>query len=263
MPNITFDSLELVPDEFKAIAKAVDGANGKVTINVVPKSTVDEFRDKNIEISKKFDALTQEHTVLKGIVGEDPDGFAKSLEELRVTQQRVKDGELKEGRQIEEALGKRTDEMRKDYENRLQAMGKEGVAWRQKYESRDADFKKTLVASAIKDAAMEADSGVEPRAVNDIISSAFGTFRADDNGKIGAFDGDAPIYGADGVNALTPREWLGRLKETKPYFFKPTQGAGSGGDTTKKVLGVDRKTIEGMTAIQKLELANSQPGRRA
>ena len=259
MPNITFDSLDAVPDDFKNIAKEVDG---KIVINVVPKATVDEFRDKNIDLSKKYDALVTEHTVLKGIVGEDPEAFTKSLEDMRVTQQRVKDGELKEGRQIEEATAKRTADMRADYEARLQAMGKEGAAWRQKYEGRDADFKKTLVASAIKDAAMEADSGVEPRAVNDIIASAFGTFRADDNGKIGAFDGDAPIYGSNGVDTLTPKEWLAKLKETKPYFFKPTQGAGSGGDTTKKILGVDRAALKNMTPMQKLELANSEAARR-
>lgn len=259
MPNITFDSLDLVPDDFKAIAKEIDG---KVVINVVPKATVDEFRDKNIDLSKKYDALVQEATTYKGIVGEDPEAFTKSLEEMRGIQQRVKDGELKEGRQIEEATTKRTADMRADYEGRLQTMGREGAAWRQKYEARDADFKKTLVAGAIKDAAMEADSGVEPRAVNDIIASAFGTFRADDSGKIGAFDGDAPIYGADGVNTLTPKEWLGKLKESKPFFFKPTQGAGSGGDTTKKVLGVDRKALADMTPVQKLELANNQANRR-
>ncbi|HTH49504.1 MAG TPA: hypothetical protein VMB21_18455 [Candidatus Limnocylindria bacterium] len=263
MPNIVFDSLDQVPDEFKSIAKEVDGGNGKVAVNVVPKATVDEFRDKNIALSKERDGLVEKVTTYASIVGDDVESFAKNLEELRVTQQRVKDGELKEGRQIEEALGKRTEELRKEYDNRLQTVGKENAAWRDKYATLDQNFKRTLVASAIKDACVEADSGVEPRAIADIITSAYGTFRADDSGKVIPYDGEATIYGSDGVSPMTPKEWLARLKETKPFFFKPTQGAGSGGDTTKKLAGFDRKAFDKLTPAQKLEAANNEAARRA
>lgn len=257
MPNIVFPSLEQVPDEFKSIAK--DAGDGKVTINVVAKATVDEFRDKNIALSKERDELLTANTSYKAVVGDDIEGFGKNLEDLRSTKQRVVDGELKETRQIEEALGKRTDEMRKDYDKRLQDVGKEVGAWKGKYETRDAEYRRSLVASAIKDAAMETDSGVQPGAVEDIINTAYGTFRAGDDGKVTPFDGDAPIYGADGFTPMTPKEYIAKLKERKPHYFKLSNGGGAGGETTKKVHGVDRKTLAGMSAADRLALANERP----
>lgn len=261
MPNITFDSLDLVPDEFKAVAKSVEGSD-RVTINVVPTAKIDEFRDKNIALSKERDTLLATIEPFKAIVGEDLEGFTKDLDNLRQTQQRVKDGELKETRAIEEALGKRTEELRKDYENRLQTVGKEGAAWRTKYEGLDGEFRKSLVAAAIKDAAMESDSGVDPRAVPELIMSAYGTFRADDQRRVIPFEGDAPIYGADGSTPMTPREWLVKMREMKPFFFKQTNGGGSGGETTRKVLGVDAKELAKMSASERLALANERNVRR-
>lgn len=264
MPNITFDSLDQVPDEFKAIAKAVEGSDGKVTINVVPKTTVDEFRDKNIALSKERDGLVEKVTALGSIVGDDPEVFTKSLEEMRATTQRVKDGELKETRQIEEALAKRTDEMRKDYERQIQVVGKDLAAWRTKHDAVDVNYKRALVASTIKDACVASESGVEPKAIDDIISYGHNTWRVDDHGRVTPFDGDAPMIGSDGVNSLSPKEWLAKLKEVKPFFFKPTQGGGSGGEssTTRKIMGVDRSKIANMTPMQKLELANEETARR-
>lgn len=256
MPILNYDSLDAVPKELREFAKTVEGAEGKVAVNVVPKTAVDEFRDNNIKLSKERDTLLEQLTPLKTIVGEDPTTFQQQLEELRATAQRVKDGELKESRAIEEQLARRTEELRKDYDNRLQTVGKEVAAWRTKAETLDSRYKQTLVASAIKDAAMQSDSGVEPKAISDITMSALGIFRCDDHGRIIPYEGDAPIYGADGTTPMTPREWIGRLKEEKPYFFKASNGGGAGGDPAKKVLNRTPEQIKAMTAAQRLELAN-------
>lgn len=103
---------------------------------------------------------------------------------------------------------------------------------------------------------MQSDSGVEPKAISDITMSALGIFRCDDHGRIIPYEGDAPIYGADGTTPMTPREWIGRLKEEKPYFFKASNGGGAGGDPAKKVLNRTPEQIKAMTAAQRLELAN-------
>jgi len=260
MPNIFYESLDSVPDDFKSIAKEVDG---KFAINVVPRASVDEFRDTNIALRKERDDLVAKVTAYSGIVGEDLDGFTKNLEDLRTTKQRVVDGELKEGRQIEEALGKRTEELRKGYDSQVQGLSKELAAYKDRYATLDNQYKRGLVASAIKDACVSADSGVEPQAIEDIIAHAHGQWRVDDHGKIVAFDGEAQLFGSDGVNPMSPKEWVAKLRTVKPFFFKPTQGGGSGGDTTKKVHGYNREDISKMTAAQRLELANTHAGRRS
>jgi hypothetical protein len=260
MPLITFDSLDLVPDGLKEVAKAIENGDGKVTVNVVPTSKVDEFRDKNIALSKAHDDLSAKYTSLHSIVGDNPEDFAKSLEELRVTQQRVKDGDLKEGRQIEEALAKRTEELRKDYDTRIQTLSKEGAAWQDRYKGLDSTYRRAQIAAAVKDAIMDPASGVEPSAASDIINGAYGTFRIDDHGKIIPYEGEAVIYGADGVSPMTPKEWIGKLKESKPFFFKNSNGGGADGATssTKKINGMDPKVWGTMSASQRLEYANAK-----
>ena len=255
MPILNFDSLDLVPDGLREYAKTIEGSD-KVNVNVVPSAKIDEFRDNNIKLAKERDDLRGQYDPLKLIIGDNAEEFVKSLEELRTTQQRVKDGELKETRTIEEALHKRTEELRKDYDSRLQAEGKEKAAWRIKYDGLDTQYRRSLISSAIKDAAMETDSGVEPKAISDITMAALQVFRCDDHGRIIPFEGDVMIYGPDGASPMTTREWIAKLKEDKPFFFKPSSGGGSLGDTTKRVYGIDRTVVRKMTAGERLALAN-------
>lgn len=263
MPILQFDTLDLVPEGLREYAKAVENGDGKVTINVVAASKIDEFRDNNIKLSQERDDLIKKLEPLQKIVGEDPEAFETSLTDLRATKQRVEDGELKEGRALEEALHKRTEEMRKSMEDRLQTEGKEKAAWRQKHDELERRYKQSQVASAVKDAAVSQDSGVVPEAINDITSRALNVFRTDDQGRIMAYAGDAPIYGADGVTPMTPKEWIAKLREEAPYFFKGSNGGGAGGDpnATKTVVGGHtREKLQAMTAAERLAAANGEAG---
>lgn len=257
MPILQFDTLDLVPDGLREHAKQIDGSD-KVTVNVVPQAKIDDFRDNNIKLSKERDDLLAQLDPLKAIIGDDAEAFTKSLEELRLTSQRVKDGELKEGRALEEALAKRTDEMRRSYDERLQMEAKEKGAWKGKHDQLDAKFRQSLVMAAVKDACVLEDTGVEPRAIADITQRALSVFVADDHGKITPYSGDAPIYGADGVTPMTPKEWLTKLKEDAPYFFKGTSGGGAGGDTVHKVGGRTMEQLKSMTAAERLAFANGE-----
>lgn len=257
MPILQFDTLDLVPEGLREHAKPVEGTD-KVSVNVIPQAKIDEFRDNNIKLSKERDELLAQLEPLKGIVGDDAAAFAASLEELRATSQRVKDGELKEGRAIEEALTKRTEELRRSLEERIQAEGKEKAAWRQKHDDLDRKFKQSLVMAAVKDACVLGDAGVETAAIGDITQRALSIFSADDHGKITPYSGDAPIYGADGVTPMTPKEWLVKLKEEAPYFFKGSSGGGAGGDQVHKVHGRTQEQLKSMTAAERLALANGE-----
>lgn len=255
MPILQFDSLDLVPDGLREHAKQIDGGD-KVTVNVVAQSKIDEFRDNNIKISKERDELLEKFAPYQRLVGDDLETFSKTLEELQVTAQRVKDGELKEGRALEEALTKRTEELRRSMEERIQAEGKEKAAWKGKHDVLEQKFKQSLVISAVKDACVLGDAGVEPAAIADITRCALDVFKADDHGRITPYVGDAPIYGADGVTPMTPKEWLVKLKEEKPFYFKGTQGGGGGGDNVHKVNGATRDSLKAMTPQERIEFAN-------
>ncbi len=264
MPLLNFESLDLVPEELRSYAKPLKDGESKVSVNVVPSVKIDEFRDNNIALAKERDNLREALEPLRAIVGEDTDGFQAQLQELRLTAQRVKDGELKEGRQFEESLGKRTEELRKDYDTRLQAESKEKVAWKSKFADLETQYKQTKIAHAIKDACMDADSGVDPRAVPDLLNAAMSVFRFEGDGKIVPYEGSLVVYGNDGTTAMTPREWVKRLKEEKPFFFKTSYGGGGGGDGVDVTIagqqykGMTKEAIKKMSPGEKLALANGE-----
>lgn len=266
MPNIYYDTLDECPEGLRQHARELEG--GRVTVNVVPESKLSEFRDKNIQLSKENEDLIASNTVLKGIVGDSPDDFKNQLDELRAVNQRVKDGELKEGRHIEEAIAKRTEEMRKGYQDQLASEAREKSAWKTRAEQENTRYKEQVVVSAIRAACAIPELGVLPTAVDDVVERAKRIFRVSDDGKLTAYNGDAMIYGANGADSVTPQEWVGKLRESNSYFFKGSHGGGGGGEggngggrNEPKIAGkFTKEQWAKMSPRDRLAAANSEPG---
>lgn len=92
------------------------------------------------------------------------------------------------------------------------------VISKQEHEEAIARLKEALVQTTLRRAA-EARQDLCPGAVNDIVTRGMSVFRADDEGRVQAFDGDQLMYGSDGT-PLTPEEWLGKLRVTAGFFFR-------------------------------------------
>lgn len=267
MPNIYYDTLDECPEGLRTFARN-DGENGRVVVNVVPESKLSEFRDKNIQLSKDNEDLIAERTMLRSVVGEDVEGFKTDIDDMRAIRQRVKDGELKEGRHVEEAIAKRTEEMRKGYTDQLSAEAREKNAWKARAEQENQRYKEQVVVSAVRAACSSPDLGVLPNAVDDIVERAKKVFRVSDDGRLSAYNGDAMIYGADGTSSVSPGEWVGKLRETQNYFFKGSHGGGAGGEgggggasKEAKVAGkYTREQWGKMSPRDRLAAANSEPG---
>lgn len=262
MPVFTFDSIDRIPDNMRTYAKAVEGSDA-VSLNLVAQDKLDEFRDRNTELVKERDTLKSRVELLSPIVGEDPDAFKAMIAEYQAMEQRVKDGSLKESRNVEEEVVRRTEDMRKTLEEQVRAAQREGNGWKQKAVEGDSRHRDLLVTMTIKDAAIDPESGVLPSAIGDVLSRAKTVWRAEDNGSVVAYKGDLKLYGSDGASELTPKEWVSKLKEEAPHFFKGTQGGGAVGAGGEK-LGQHGKTtqqLSQMTAAQRLDLANAQAAR--
>lgn len=234
MPELFFDDLSAVPEVFRDIAKEAEddkGAKtGKVSINVVPNSKLQEFRETNVRISQDLDKLKAEYEKLVPIVGEKPDEFAEQLEELRRIKKRVDDGELVAGTDLETALNKRTKEMKADLEGKNNALGQDRDEWRKKWEAADSKYKRTVISTQVVDAIMDKDVGALTDARSDILNRAMSVFKIDDQDQLRAFDSDGNvIYGPDGATPMTPKDWLIGLKDSAPYFFQQSRGGGAGG----------------------------------
>jgi len=254
MPDISFDSLDAVPEGLKEVAK--DNGSGKFVVNVVPAAKLDEFRNNNIAVSKERDTLKSFKDLWAPIIGEDPDAFKADVERLRTVDQEVKDGKLKGSKDIEAEVNRRVETMKTGYETRLQAAEQARVAAEATAKDADTRFKRSIVDRAITDAVLNEKSGAEPRALPDIIERAAKVFAVGDDGKLTPKEGEAIIYGADGATPMTPNEWLGKLKESAPYFFKASGGGNAGGGNTSKIPGgLTKEAYDKLPPDKKLELA--------
>lgn len=253
MPELMFEALDAIPEGLKEVAVQKDG---KFVVDVVPGKKLAEFRDNNINLAKERDALKSRWDALAPLVGEDLDAFKTSYEALRAVDQQVKDGKLTAKGDIEAEVTRRVDAMKSNYEQRLQAEAAARAQAEAGKTAAEEKFKRSVVERYVTDAVLNEKSGAIPTALPDILERSGKVFKVSDDGKIVAKEGDAIIYGADGATPMTPIEWLGKLKESAPYFFKGSNGGGATGGTSKSAPGgMSSEDFLKLPASERLKLA--------
>lgn len=254
MPIINFDSVEAVPEGLKEYAK-IDEETGKASVNVVSNVKLEEFREKNINLSKQLEAVTPTLARVKDIAGDDFDAFENQLKELRSIEQRVKDGELKTDDQIENAVQDRLKVLRDGFEENNKSLNRQLAEAQQKAVSLSERLNRTRIDKDVTAAVIVPESGVRPEALPDVLERAYRLFKVEDTGLVPK-KGESVIYGADGASPMTVSEWLVKLRDEAPHYFKGNAGGGAGGGKDEKVGGFTSKQISDMTAAQRLDLAN-------
>jgi hypothetical protein len=166
----------------------------------------------------------------------------EELQEAMKLHQKTKDKQMIDAGKVDELVEQkvtgRVENLKKDYENRLQAAESRAV-------KAESMLNTLVVDNNVQIAAVKA--GVLPEAMEDVSYRASKVFRAVD-GKPIPMKGDEVIYGKDGKTPLTMDEWLEELKSRAPHFFKRPEGsgtrpgAGNGGaeNNTSGLMGVER-----------------------
>jgi regulator of replication initiation timing len=229
MPELIFDSQEAVPEAIRAIAAEKDG---KWVANVVPKAELDDFRNRNIEISRDRDRLTSLTGRFQTDLGFDPekaDDFITEVTELRSVAQQVADGKLVKDSSLASAVESKTAEMRRGFESQVGGLTNENKALKGENEQLKGSLNRAVIDKEVMLAVTAPESGALPEATRQIMREAYDVFTVED-GKLTAKDRDGNIiYGADGATPMAPKEWLKKLQETTPFFFKGANGGGAGG----------------------------------
>jgi hypothetical protein len=260
MPIINFDSIDAVPEGLKEFAKQND-ENGKYQVNVAPTAKLDEFRDKNIDLSRKLEAVQPTLARVREIAGEDLDAFVHDLSGLRDIAQRVKDGELKTDDQIEQAVQDRIKVMRDGYEENSKALKRELDESHRKATTLVERLNRSRIDKDVTAAVIVPESGVRPEALPDVLERAYRLFKVEDD-KLIPKRGEATIFGANGADAMTVTEWLVKLRDEAPHYFKGNGGGGAAGGKDEKIGGFTTAQIAAMSPLQRLELANKASGKR-
>lgn len=255
MPIINFETIDAVPDGLKEYART-DDETGKVTVNVVSNAKLEEFREKNINLSKQLEAITPTLARVKDIAGEDFDEFENQLKELRSIEQRVKDGELKTDDQIENAVQDRLKVLRDGFEENNKSLNRQLAESQQKAVSLTERLNRTSIDKHVTAAVIVPESGVRPEALPDVLERAYRLFKVEDTGLVPK-KGESVIYGADGASPMTVTEWLVKLRDEAPHYFKGNTGGGAGGNgKDEKIGGLSAKQLSEMSPQARLDLAN-------
>lgn len=232
MPELIFETQDAVPEVIRTIAVEKDG---KWVANVVAKTELDDFRNRNIEISRERDNLTSLTGRLTTDLGFDPataDDFVNEVKDLRGIKQQVEDGKLVKDTSLAQALETKTGEMKRNYEAQINGLKTENTNFRGENEKLKSNLSRSIIDREVMLAVNNPKSGALPEATRQIMREAYDTFSVDENNKLVAKDKDGNIiYGSDGSTPMEPLEWLGKLQESTPFFFKGANGGGAGGGT--------------------------------
>lgn len=253
MPVINFPTLEAVPEGLKEFA--TEGEDGQFAVNVVPNKKLEEFRDKNINLSKQVEALQPFVARVKHIAGDDFDEFEGELKNLRDIARRVQDGELKTDDQIENAVQERIKVLRDGYEENNKSLARQLAEKDKEAQTLAERLVRTRIDKDVTAAVIVPESGVRPEALPDVLERAYRIFKVEDGALIPK-KGESTIYGADGATPMTVNEWLVKLRDEAPHYFKGNGGGGASGGKDEKVGGFTAAQIAGMSPQQRLELAN-------
>lgn len=233
MPDVTFNSINEVPEELREHAKTVDG---KVVINLVAKATLDGFRDNNIKYLQERDQARAEASKYKSI-GSDPDALSTELTKLRGIAQKVEDGTLTAKDEIEKVVETRTKAQREAAEQAIRAKEAELARERAEKGTLKSDLDRTKIRAMITDAVLDPKIGANPSALDDILERAMRQFKVNENGAVVRMDGETIVYGSDGVKPMSGKEWLTKLLVDAPHFAKVSSGGGAGGGGNRDLYG--------------------------
>lgn len=254
MPEITYKTKAEIPEEFQSEAKEV---NGTFTVNVVLKSKVDEFRDRNVTVMQERDALKNKLDAFVAVAGDDPAKFKGELDGLRATDQQVKDGKLTSSKDIEAAVAARVQEAKAAYEAQLRTLANErDVAVRDR-DTSNTKFKRSIIDREFTNAALAPDSGINPVALPDILARVHAVYQVGEGDKLVPKTGDTIIYGSDGVSPMSPKEWLKKLVQDAPHFAKPTSGGGATGGGKPEFGGLSQEAFLKLSPTERMDRARN------
>lgn len=240
MPKVVIPSVDDFSEEDRK--HAVKNEDGTFTIDVRPTAVVTEFRDRNLKQTQTLESLTTKVQQVAGTLGVeikditadfDAEAMSNMLVELTGIKKKVDDGTLVADTSLEAAIATRTNEMKADYEKRINDLTKVNTEFKVEKQKMLGDMDDYILTNEITQAVLSPDSGVRPEALPDVLSRAKQQAKIGGDKKLVFLDGEQKVrYGADAEAPMTKAEWIRETLEKAPHFSK-TSGGGDADNTTR------------------------------
>lgn len=226
----TYAKLEEIPEAHREFYVEKDGKFSLTVEGLVSKDRLDEFRETNVALKKQVEELNEKFTDI------DPELYR----EMREKAEKERTKKLIAADKVDEVVADAVKAARAGFDKQLKGVEDEKRKLNIQLES-------LLIDNSVRDSA--AKSGVRAGAVEDVLLRARQVFKVVD-GKAVAFDGDKQLFGSTG-DPLTVTEYItGKLTESAPHLFEPSQGGGarkaeggSSGGAAGKISRTDQKAF--------------------
>ncbi len=160
---------------------------------------------------------------------------------------------LKSGKMDFQALlDKRVNAANATWQERLQAEQAEKDELRKAVDAEKGRLKQFQIKQLIGNEALK-NEFFQPTAIDDLINLAGGSWELTDNGELVSRDQHGNVAMGKSGRALTPKEWIESLTQTKQHYFKAMPGSGGKQGTGGNVQSMSREEWQ-----QKLMLGSAQ-----
>ena len=154
----------------------------------------------------------------------------KAKEQLNAFLAQAEDAEdqaaLKSGKMDWQALmDKRVNAANATWQERLQAEQAEKEELRKEIGAEKGRLKQFQIKQQIGNEALK-NEFFQASAIDDLINLAGGSWELTDNGELVRRDQHGNVAMGKSGRALTPKEWIEGLSQTKPHYFKQMPGSG-------------------------------------
>lgn len=203
------ESLEAVPETARDFYVEQDG---QYVLDTDQKDRINEFRTNNISLKQE---LEKHQEKLKAYDGIDPDKY----QELTALERQKRDKELIEAGELETLLNERLSEVKTTYDKQVEDL-------KTALNETRGELVKTKVTDTLKTAA--ADSGVLPKAMNDVVKLASSDWELRDGTPTLIQDGEVVLSKEKPGEPMSMGEYFKNMLQEKPYYFQSSAGSGGG-----------------------------------
>lgn len=251
MTTLTYDTLGDVPEGIRDFAK--EGEDGKFAVKVAASDKITQFRENNVKLSQDRDAMAASVAKYEEVTGvkiaeiDTLEDFAKALTALRAIKKRVDDGNLVEDTSLEEASAKRVTDVTNGFKEQLAELARDRDSHRDRANKADERADGMLVENAVRLVASDPDVAMLDKAVNLVLSEARAIFRVEDTKLVPKSTDGTTLYGSNGVDAMTIKEWLLKQREANEFLFKGSKGGGAAGASDTIAGKISTKELAAMS----------------
>lgn len=250
------DSIDEAPESVKS--EYVQKEDGKFYLSVEGGEDFSGLKAHNQRLLDEKKKLQEKFKAFENIDPVKAKEALSKLQDIEDQQRKVEEKQLLDAGQVEEVVERRVNLMRRDHETQVAKLTEVQEGLLKENKTLKERLNKAVVERGILDA-VNAVGQPRNEALIDIVSRGSRTWQLDDQGNPVPLNPDGTtIYGKDGKQAMTMREWAEQLIQEAPHLWIPSTGGGARGSAANNGSRLSQEVLEGLSPVEKVKAMRGQ-----